>query len=146
MPTLLSPARPTMLLRVPTHPSDPWSRSLAAQTGHRRRHVASPPGHGRRPPPARTRPGAKKIVVPLEFFWAEGWAALTRGPERSASRAEERGLSFGRSLQQRSPAAPERPLSEPRRRPPANPYGGGANGLCSPGRFGTDGRVPVTNG
>jgi hypothetical protein len=45
----------------------------------------------------------------------EGRAALTRGPECSASGAEERGVSFGRSLQQRSPAAPERPLSEPRR-------------------------------
>ena len=59
----------------------------------------------------------------MEFFWAEGWAALTRGPERSASRAEERGLSFGRSLQQRSPPAPEAPLSGARSRPPADPDG-----------------------
>jgi hypothetical protein len=36
----------------------------------------------------------------VEFFWVEGWAALTRGPECSASGAEERGLSFGSSLQQ----------------------------------------------
>src|SRR5882724_318170 len=34
MATLRSPELPTMLLRVPTHPSDPWSRSLAAQTRH----------------------------------------------------------------------------------------------------------------
>src|SRR2546430_17380797 len=70
------------------------------------------------------------------FFFGEGWAALTRGPKRSASGAEERGLSFGRSLQQRSPAAPERPLSEPCRPPPADPDGGGAIGLSTPGRFG----------
>ena len=64
---------------------------------------------------------------------------MTRGPERSASGAEERGLDFGRPLPHRSPAAPERPLSEPRRQPPANPDGGGASGLSSPGRFGTGG-------
>jgi hypothetical protein len=73
------------------------------------------------------------------FFFGEGWAALRRGPKRRASGAEERGLSFGRSLQQRSPAAPERPLSEPCRPPSADPDGGGASGLSSPGRFGTGG-------
>jgi hypothetical protein len=76
---------------------------------------------------------------PTKFFAAGGWAALTRGPERRASGAEERGGDFGRSLPQRSPAAPERPLSEPRRQPPADPNGGGASGLSSPGRFGTGG-------
>jgi hypothetical protein len=33
-----------MLLRVPTNPSDPWSRSLVVQTRHRCWHVASTPG------------------------------------------------------------------------------------------------------
>jgi hypothetical protein len=64
---------------------------------------------------------------------------LTRGPERSTSGAKERGLDFGRPLQQRSPAALERSLSEPRRQPPADPDGGGVSGLSSPGRFGTVG-------
>ena len=78
-------------------------------------------------------------MVSPGFFFGEGWAALTRGPECSASGAEERGVDFGRSLEQRSPAAPERPLSERRRPPPADPDGGEASGLSAPGRFGTDG-------
>ena len=127
-----------MLLRVPTNPSDPWSRSLAAQTGHRRRTWRQPPARSTTAA-SEDPPWSPKNCHPAGIFWAEGWAALTRGPERSASGAEERGLEFGRSLQQRSPAAPERPLSELRRPPPADPDGGGASGLSSPGRFGTVG-------
>jgi hypothetical protein len=67
-------------------------------------------------------PWSEKNGVPWIFF-GEGWAALTRGPECSASGAEERGVSFGRSLQQRSPPALEAPLSGARSRPPADPDG-----------------------
>jgi hypothetical protein len=84
-------------------------------------------------------PWSAKNCHPVEIICAEGWVALSRGPEHSARGAEERGGDFGRPLPQRSLAAPERPLSEPRRPPPADPDGGGANGLSAPGRVGTIG-------
>jgi hypothetical protein len=100
---------PQVLLRVPTNPSDPWSRSLAVQLGHRGWHVASPPGHGRHPPPARTRPEAAKNCHPGHDHHGQpeqaciaslptddifcGWrvGSLDEGAERSASGAESEG-------------------------------------------------------
>src|SRR5262245_21623125 len=96
MPVLLSSMNtPQVFLRVPTHPSDPWSRSLAA----------------------RTRPGTPKNCHPPGIFWGGRVGSLDEGAERSASRAEREGEISGDPS---NDATHERATSDPSACPSAD--------------------------
>jgi hypothetical protein len=67
-----------MLLRVPTNPSDPWSRSLAAQTGHRRPNVASSLERSKTAA-SEDPPWSQKNCRPTGIFLGGGVGSLDQG-------------------------------------------------------------------